>query len=332
MHRRYDFQFGTFFLIAGGLQLATFFLAPFSMPIIGLAEQLGQDNGYTGIEVGMVMAILSTALFSCYWGLRLLLHSPITPKKYQVHLTLLTVLCFLAEGAFFWLYQEIRDLPQPVSWGGYSIGLLINFFVLLTGVAHLYMARRRMFDPYPEEDDMDDDMSGQKRQPTTIGQEIYVKYSAQRKTSWDFSATDAQKVKHFYPIPYLPDPDDWLMLRTPVRVILEMMRSGYDDVLTIGLDLYGDMVFGRSQNRRPGRITLDLTDYDCRDLGVSRNHLLVRPTTDGIYIVDLGSRYGTTLNGETLDGHTAVLLPGDCEIILGQRVIFRVTFVNPPSE
>ena len=335
MQRPYDFQFGTFYLTVGGLLVATFFWMPLSTSIINLADQIWQEGGYTGVGVGMVMIILAVGVLSCYWGLRLLLDSPTSPTTYQAHLVLIVALCFLAEGAYYWLFREIRDLPQGVAWGGYSVGLLINFFILLGGVAHLFLARRRAFDGHfghGNEDMHGDDMpQGQKRQPTTIEQEIHAKYLAQGEVAWEFSTIEAKKVNSFYPIPYLPQPDDWLVLRTPQRIVLEMIRSGYDDVLTIGLDLYGDVVFGRSKNDEPGRIALDLGRYGGRDLGVTRQHMLLRPATDGIYVVDLGSRYGTTINGKPLDAYTAVLLPGNCVIGLGQRMLFRVTFADDAS-
>ena len=74
------------------------------------------------------------------------------------------------------------------------------------------------------------------------------------------------------------------------------------------------VMFGRSANKEPGRIALDFGRYDARNLSISRQHLLVQPTIDGIYVVDLGSRYETIINGKFTDAYTAVLLPGNCVI------------------
>jgi hypothetical protein len=66
----------------------------------------------------------------------------------------------------------------------------------------------------------------------------------------------------------------------------------------IGLDICDDIIIGRSM---PG-ITpdLDLEGFDGERLGVSRQHAMLRPTTSGLYLVDLGSTNGTFSNAMQL--------------------------------
>jgi hypothetical protein len=60
----------------------------------------------------------------------------------------------------------------------------------------------------------------------------------------------------------------------------------------LGLDLLGDCILGRDDE---ADINLDL--YDARDKGVSRQHALLRPTANGVLLIEMGSTNGTFLNG-----------------------------------
>lgn len=68
-------------------------------------------------------------------------------------------------------------------------------------------------------------------------------------------------------------------------------------------------------------------DLQVDDPSVSRLHAaLVRRPRRGIYLVDLGSREGTYVNGERIKGEV-LLMPGD-RIRLGQEAVFE--FMDGP--
>lgn len=64
-----------------------------------------------------------------------------------------------------------------------------------------------------------------------------------------------------------------------------------------GLDINGELIFGRGGS---GPNVVDLTDYGAAELGVSRQHLAIRPTTANLIAIDLGSTNGTLRNGRSI--------------------------------
>jgi hypothetical protein len=283
----------------------------------------------------MLMFILGVALFSSYLGIRRLLNMPESSLLYSAHMVIMVALNFMAQLAFVWLYWEIRRSSLSVSWSGFVIGLTANLVILLVGCLDLYVvlgARRREVGGTAEDEADQKRNRHRGRTPTAIEEEIYRNYLAQGNTAWAFGSEPVDTLSTFYPVPYLPGKDDWLMLRRPWRIAMEMRRSGYDGYLTIGVDLYGDIVLGRSRNKRVGRITLDLSYYGARRLGVSRNHLLLRTTSEAIYAMDLGSSHGTKIDEESIAPFTALKIHDGCEISLGNRMILRIFVVSGPRD
>jgi hypothetical protein len=86
----------------------------------------------------------------------------------------------------------------------------------------------------------------------------------------------------------------------------------------IGLDINGEVTLGRGSPDEPGLI--DLTPYGAAALGVSRRHLLLKPTADGLYAVDMGSTNGTRRNEVPL-GASAYLLVDKDVLALGDLYI-----------
>jgi len=85
-----------------------------------------------------------------------------------------------------------------------------------------------------------------------------------------------------------------------------------DDGATIGTRRFGRRILvGRAQT----------ADVRIDDLRVSRLHARIEMRDDGVYVEDLGSRNGTTINGVSADGQR--LAAGD-EIRIGAAsIIFR---------
>lgn len=132
----------------------------------------------------------------------------------------------------------------------------------------------------------------------------------------------------YHPLPYKPEPDDPLLLMQPWRIELELHTAAQRKVM--GLDLYGDVVLGRGPSR-PGRIILDLDGYGAHELGVSREHLMLRPTRTRLFAIDQGSTNGTTINGATSGRGMAVALHDDDMIALGNMVLLLRIIKKPDT-
>jgi hypothetical protein len=145
--------------------------------------------------------------------------------------------------------------------------------------------------------------------------QIYDRFLA-HYTPFGFQKRDEDLV--FHPMPFIPEDDDPLLLKTPWRVILELYAE--DRRMMMGLDLYGDVILGRGESR-PGRIIIDLDDYGARKLGVSREHLMLRPTTHKLFAIDQGSTNRTTINSSPAGRGVAVPLKDQDLLNLGNMVI-----------
>lgn len=130
----------------------------------------------------------------------------------------------------------------------------------------------------------------------------------------------------FHPLPYQPSPGDTLVLACPWRIMLEMRIETH--WMRLGLDLYGEVKLGRGESR-DGHVMVNLNPYGAGVLGVSRLHLALRPTPQGLVAVDLNSTNGTTINGEDIPPETEMLLPDRCEIALSKMKLLLYVVEKP---
>lgn len=130
----------------------------------------------------------------------------------------------------------------------------------------------------------------------------------------------------YHPIPYKPDPGDELVLSEPWRVVLELYVD--DELMVLGLDLYGDLVLGRGSSR-PGRIVFSLDPYGAQSLGVSREHCMLRPTASRLFVIDQGSTNGTKVNGAASGRGVATQLNHDDILELGNMVLMVKIISHP---
>ena len=98
--------------------------------------------------------------------------------------------------------------------------------------------------------------------------------------------------------------------------------------VSLGLDILGDTVIGRGKSGTQP-IDLDMNEYGGLDMGVSRRHALLRPTTEHLYIIDLGSTNGTFCNGLSLGPGITRSLQHDDVVTLG-RLSFTVKVIEDP--
>lgn len=86
-----------------------------------------------------------------------------------------------------------------------------------------------------------------------------------------------------------------------------------------------EMVMGRSDTATAYTPEIDLTRYGAYRLGLSRRHAIIRRQGNLLYLMDLGGRNGTALNGHRLDANQNCLLSSGDEITLG-NLRMRMTY------
>lgn len=122
------------------------------------------------------------------------------------------------------------------------------------------------------------------------------------------------------------DPDD--MSTEPINpdVHPTMLRfSIWDRAETIDVETNQIILVGRASEDEP--VTVDLTEYHGRLLGVSRRHAQIFLTPTGVAIRDLDSANGTKRNGEVLESGKAYELQHNDELQIGGLYI-TVYFVS----
>ncbi len=95
-----------------------------------------------------------------------------------------------------------------------------------------------------------------------------------------------------------------------------------------GLDINGEIILGRNGDDESDII--DLNPYEAAELGVSRQHLKIRPTSSHLFLIDLESTNGTLRNGRSIGSHIPSRLISGDTITIGS-LKFIVHIVGRPS-
>jgi hypothetical protein len=143
-----------------------------------------------------------------------------------------------------------------------------------------------------------------------------------------FGFEQSARCSEYHALPYRPEGDDRLLLQQPWRIMLELHTGGQRMVM--GIDLYGDVILGRG-DPQPGRIIIDLGPYEAHAQGVSREHVMLRPTASSLYAIDQGSSNGTAVNGASLGRGVATPLKDGDLLSLGNLVIAVHVVKRPAS-
>ncbi len=103
------------------------------------------------------------------------------------------------------------------------------------------------------------------------------------------------------------------------RIHLELAQNPQN---RIGLNLNGEIVLGRDSEDANA---VDLTQFEASQFGVSRQHLMLRPTASHVYASDMGSTNGTMRNGRSIGVRTPYPLADGDTITLGKlRLVLRI--------
>ncbi len=94
----------------------------------------------------------------------------------------------------------------------------------------------------------------------------------------------------------------------------------------LGLDINGEVILGRNIDA-PNLV--DLTEFGGGDNGVSRQHVVLKPTSNDLFVIDLGSTNGTFCNNEQLDVDDNYSLSSGDTLTLG-RLQFIVHIIHRP--
>ena len=97
--------------------------------------------------------------------------------------------------------------------------------------------------------------------------------------------------------------------RKPVWYVRFELPDG--DILA--LEINGEITFGRGG----GTGMVDLNPYEAANFGVSRRHMMLRPTTANLFLIDLDSTNGTYRNGRSVTAHSPSHLSDGDNIRLG---------------
>lgn len=83
------------------------------------------------------------------------------------------------------------------------------------------------------------------------------------------------------------------------------------------IHVYRELIIGRIA-QSPLEATLDLSDLNAANLGVSRRHAMLRRSDAGFDVIDLGSRNGSWLNAERLSPNKPYLVKSGSQLRIGQ--------------
>lgn len=110
-------------------------------------------------------------------------------------------------------------------------------------------------------------------------------------------------------VEYKPVPAADVDPRNPVWYV----RFELPEDHTLALEINGEITFGRGD----GDGMIDLNPYGVANYGVSRHHMLVRPTAANLFLIDLDSTNGTYRNGRSVTAHSPSHLADGDNIRLG---------------
>ena len=133
---------------------------------------------------------------------------------------------------------------------------------------------------------------------------------------------DDDKVRRYKTLPKDADPDE-----SPFFWLIELHRPERNSE-AVGIRLVGDVILGRAGGSY--KPDIDLTSFGARHRGVSRQHALIRPTRNQLFLIDLNSTNGTQVNALPLGQSSARPLLDRDLITLG-NLSFTIRVVGHPA-
>ena len=142
----------------------------------------------------------------------------------------------------------------------------------------------------------------------------------------DFPKYSMHDFADFVSLPFASIKSPKEAMRTLWRVVLIPHEV---DQTPLALEVYDDTKLGRLA--QGVRIDIDLTAYGAEELGVSREHAMLRPEEDSLLLFDLGSANGTYCNGVRAKLGHFLRLEDDDVMSFGQ-LHFKIMIITRPGE
>ncbi len=153
--------------------------------------------------------------------------------------------------------------------------------------------------------------------PSDMVRQVTSELSAEKL--WDLQLKETDVI--YRPVPHRGE----ISPETPVwRIRFDLT---YDSNQYLGLDINDEIILGRADDM-PDMVSL--SQFDADDLGVSRQHLMLRPTAAKLYVIDLESTNGTRINGRSIGVKTPYSVSNGDILALGQ-LEFVVRIIKRPS-
>lgn len=111
----------------------------------------------------------------------------------------------------------------------------------------------------------------------------------------------------------------------PWRIALWIMHLQ----LQLVFDLSHEVILGRSYGDPSSAPDIDLTPFDAEELGVSRQHLVIKLDGDRVVVMDRGSSNGTRLNGEKLEPRQPYPVRHKDKLLLGMMLLQIELLTSP---
>lgn len=111
----------------------------------------------------------------------------------------------------------------------------------------------------------------------------------------------------------------------PEGIVLRIITDTGHTIFTVALR--PKLIIGRGDDQTP--VDIDLTSFGGAEKGVSRKHVMLMQHGARVYVLDLGSKNGTHINGKVLRTGSIYELQENDELQLGKLKI-SVTFDYEP--
>ncbi len=116
-------------------------------------------------------------------------------------------------------------------------------------------------------------------------------------------------------------------VRQPIYTLIFQIG---DDQLSISLKLAERLILGRQSNHMTDRPDLDLGRFKAAEHGISRIHATLESNEAGVYLMDLGSRNGTFVNGQPLGAFNPCYL-NDGDVLRFGKLTVTLALVTEES-
>ena len=100
----------------------------------------------------------------------------------------------------------------------------------------------------------------------------------------------------------------------PWQIVFQLLTP---EAPEISVNITSPAVVGRSDDLSPMRPDLDLAEHGAEEAGISRQHAILLPSDNGVFLVDLDSTNGSWMNREFLEPGKKYPIKSGAQVELG---------------